>query len=110
MLQLTGITKSYGGRRVLDDVAFDVKPRRLTGFVGGNGAGKTTTMRIVLGVLATVIARPQLGRIGRQHAESGEGHDPDQHGDNHRDGRKGHAGRLRRTAHARHPSGRAKAS
>ncbi len=52
MLTLTGITKSYGGRRVLDDVAFDVRPGRLTGFVGGNGAGKTTTMRIVLGVLA----------------------------------------------------------
>lgn len=52
MLELRGITKSYGGRRVLDDVSFDVAPGRLTGFVGGNGAGKTTTMRIVLGVLA----------------------------------------------------------
>jgi len=52
MLQLRGIGKSYGGRRVLDDVSFDVGPGRLTGFVGGNGAGKTTTMRIVLGVLA----------------------------------------------------------
>src|SRR6188472_1909990 len=52
MLTLTQITKSYGGRRVLDDASFDVRPGRLTGFVGGNGAGKTTTMRIVLGVLA----------------------------------------------------------
>ena len=52
MLKLTDITKSYGGRPVLDDVSFDVRPGRLTGFVGGNGAGKTTTMRIVLGVLA----------------------------------------------------------
>jgi ABC-2 type transport system ATP-binding protein len=52
MLQLAGITKSYAGRRVLDDVSFAVQPGRLTGFVGGNGAGKTTTMRIVLGVLA----------------------------------------------------------
>ncbi len=51
MLRLTGVTKSYGGRRVLDDVSFDVAPGRLTGFVGGNGAGKTTTMRIILGVL-----------------------------------------------------------
>ena len=64
MLQLRGITKSYGGRRVLDDVSFDVRPGRLTGFVGGNGAGKTTTMRIVLGVLAddggsvTLVERP----------------------------------------------------
>ncbi|MGP3533734.1 ABC transporter ATP-binding protein [Microbacterium sp. RD1] len=52
MLELSGITKSYGGRRVLDDVGFTVADRRLTGFVGGNGAGKTTTMRIALGVLA----------------------------------------------------------
>lgn len=52
MLELTGITKSYGSHRVLDDVGFTVAPGRLTGFVGGNGAGKTTTMRIVLGVLA----------------------------------------------------------
>jgi ABC-2 type transport system ATP-binding protein len=52
MLQLSDITKSYGGRRVLDDVGFTVTPGRLTGFVGGNGAGKTTTMRIILGVLA----------------------------------------------------------
>jgi len=52
MLELSGITKSYGGRRVLDDIGFSVAPGRLTGFVGGNGAGKTTTMRIILGVLA----------------------------------------------------------
>lgn len=52
MLQLTDITKSYAGRRVLDEVSFVVQPGRLTGFVGGNGAGKTTTMRIILGVLA----------------------------------------------------------
>lgn len=51
MLELTGITKAYGGRRVLEDVSFRVAEGRLTGFVGGNGAGKTTTMRIILGVL-----------------------------------------------------------
>lgn len=53
MLHLENITKSYGTRRVLDDITFDVAPGRLTGFVGGNGAGKTTTMRIMLGVLAS---------------------------------------------------------
>lgn len=52
-LQLTGITKSYGTRRVLDDVAFSVAAGHLTGFVGGNGAGKTTTMRIILGLLSS---------------------------------------------------------
>lgn len=52
MLELRGITKSYGRKRVLNDVTFDVAAGRLTGFVGGNGAGKTTTMRIILGVLS----------------------------------------------------------
>ncbi|MCC2318204.1 ABC transporter ATP-binding protein [Cellulomonas chengniuliangii] len=52
MLQLDGITRSFGDRRVLDDVSFTVASGRLTGFVGANGAGKTTTMRIILGVLS----------------------------------------------------------
>ncbi|GAA1643706.1 ABC transporter ATP-binding protein [Microbacterium flavum] len=52
MLELSGITKSYGTHRVLDDVSFTVRPGRMTGFVGGNGAGKTTTMRIILGLLS----------------------------------------------------------
>jgi len=60
MLELSGITKSYGTHRVLDDVGFTVAPGRLTGFVGGNGAGKTTTMRIVLGVLARDAGRVEL--------------------------------------------------
>jgi ABC-2 type transport system ATP-binding protein len=60
-LQLTGVTKSYGDRRVLDDVTFSVASGRLTGFVGGNGAGKTTTMRIVLGLLASDGGEVALG-------------------------------------------------
>ena len=52
MIELNGITRSFGDRQVLDDVTFNVAGGRMTGFVGGNGAGKTTTMRIILGVLA----------------------------------------------------------
>ncbi|RUR01612.1 ABC transporter ATP-binding protein [Labedella endophytica] len=53
MLTLTEVTKTYGERRALDAVSFDVAPGRMTGFVGGNGAGKTTAMRIILGVLSS---------------------------------------------------------
>lgn len=53
MLTLTEVTKTYGSRRALDAVSFDVAPGRMTGFVGGNGAGKTTAMRIILGVLSS---------------------------------------------------------
>ncbi len=52
MIELNAITRSFGDRRVLEDVSFEVAGGRMTGFVGGNGAGKTTTMRIILGVLA----------------------------------------------------------
>lgn len=50
MLALRGIHKTYGQRRVLEDVTFEVCPGELLGYVGGNGAGKTTSMRIALGV------------------------------------------------------------
>ena len=52
MLSIKGISRSFGATRVLDEVSFDVRPGRMTGFLGANGSGKTTTMRIILGVLA----------------------------------------------------------
>ncbi|WP_106850749.1 ABC transporter ATP-binding protein [Blastococcus sp. Marseille-P5729] len=52
MIELHEVSRSFGDRKVLDDVSFSIAPGRMTGFVGGNGAGKTTTMRIILGVLS----------------------------------------------------------
>ena len=52
MIDIAGVSRSFGDRRVLDNVSFTVEGGRMTGFVGGNGAGKTTTMRIILGVLS----------------------------------------------------------
>jgi ABC-2 type transport system ATP-binding protein len=52
MLKVHDLTRVYGDTTVLDRVTFDVRPGRMTGFVGANGAGKTTTMRIIVGVLA----------------------------------------------------------
>jgi len=53
MLELIDIDRSFGERRVLDKVSFQVPGGALTGFVGANGAGKTTTMRIIMGLLAS---------------------------------------------------------
>jgi ABC-2 type transport system ATP-binding protein len=58
MLKVTSISRSFGDHRVLDEVSFDVRPGRMTGFLGANGSGKTTMMRIILGVLA-----PQGGSV-----------------------------------------------
>ena len=67
MLSVQNLTRSFGVRRVVDDVSFDVGRGRLTGFVGGNGAGKTTTMRMILGVL-----RPDSGTVTLDGAPVGE--------------------------------------
>jgi ABC-2 type transport system ATP-binding protein len=51
MLSVQGLSKSYMGRTVVDDVSFDVKAGEIVAFLGPNGAGKTTTMRMIAGVL-----------------------------------------------------------
>ncbi|GAA1476316.1 ATP-binding cassette domain-containing protein [Nocardioides aestuarii] len=50
MIEVTGLTKSYGGFTAVDDVSFRCEPGRVTGFLGPNGAGKTTTMRAMVGL------------------------------------------------------------
>jgi ABC-2 type transport system ATP-binding protein len=52
VLEINRINRSFGSKKVLQDVSFGVGRGRMTGFVGANGAGKTTTMRIILGVLS----------------------------------------------------------
>jgi ABC-2 type transport system ATP-binding protein len=52
MLETHALTRSYGDTIVVDHVDMQVRPGRITGFVGANGAGKTTTMRMLMGVLA----------------------------------------------------------
>jgi ABC-2 type transport system ATP-binding protein len=51
MIQVSGLTKQYGGRTVVDDVSFTLEPGTVTGFLGPNGAGKTTTMRMIAGLV-----------------------------------------------------------
>jgi lipopolysaccharide export system ATP-binding protein len=57
-LILDHLTKSYDGRKVVDDVTLEVKSGEVVGLLGPNGAGKTTTFFMVLGLL-----RPDLGAI-----------------------------------------------
>jgi ribose transport system ATP-binding protein len=52
MLELRGITKSFGGVRALRGVDFAVAPGEIVGLVGGNGAGKSTLMKVAAGVHA----------------------------------------------------------
>ncbi|WP_226436099.1 ABC transporter ATP-binding protein [Rhodococcus yananensis] len=50
MIEVTGLTKTYGSTTAVDDVTFTVRPGIVTGFLGPNGAGKSTTMRMILGL------------------------------------------------------------
>ncbi len=49
VLKVRGITKSYDGRRILQDVTFNVHNGERVAILGDNGAGKTTLLRIILG-------------------------------------------------------------
>ncbi|MFO1336982.1 MAG: ABC transporter ATP-binding protein [Burkholderiaceae bacterium] len=50
-IDVKGLTKRYGGRAVVDDVALQIAPGRICGFLGPNGSGKTTTIRMLCGLL-----------------------------------------------------------
>ncbi|MFD4181130.1 ABC transporter ATP-binding protein [Rhodococcus sp. NPDC058514] len=49
LLEVRGLTKSYGGLRAVDDVSFTVAPGEVIGLVGPNGAGKTTLVDCIFG-------------------------------------------------------------
>ena len=51
MLQIHHLTKSYGGKKAVDDLSLHIRPGEICGFIGHNGAGKTTTLRSVVGIL-----------------------------------------------------------
>jgi len=50
-IKVDSITKTYGARKVLDNISFNVKAGTIHGFLGPNGAGKTTTMRLIANLL-----------------------------------------------------------
>ena len=47
-----GLTKRFGDITAVDDLTFEVRPGRVTGFLGPNGSGKSTTLRMILGLVA----------------------------------------------------------
>src|SRR5207253_1424107 len=55
-LSVTGLTKRYGTRTVVDNLDIELPSGVVAGFVGPNGAGKTTTMAMLLGLV-----RPTAG-------------------------------------------------
>ena len=58
MLEARNLGKSYGSRKVVDDLSFDVMPGEIVGLLGPNGAGKSTTVAMLCGLVA-----PDSGQV-----------------------------------------------
>jgi ABC-2 type transport system ATP-binding protein len=50
VIEVHGVTKRFKDTVAVDDLSFEVKPGKVTGFLGPNGSGKSTTMRMVMGL------------------------------------------------------------
>jgi branched-chain amino acid transport system ATP-binding protein len=58
ILEVTTLTKYFGGVAALKDVTFDIPEKHICGFIGPNGAGKTTLFSLITGAV-----RPSAGKV-----------------------------------------------
>ena len=58
LLEIRGLSRTFGGLRAVDDLSFDVPKGSVVGLIGPNGAGKTTAFNLISGLL-----RPSSGRV-----------------------------------------------
>ena len=61
ILRASGISKSFGPTRALDDVSIDVRQREILGLIGENGAGKSTLLNVLSGVVAPDAGQLEIG-------------------------------------------------
>jgi NitT/TauT family transport system ATP-binding protein len=58
MIRFLDVSKSFGGRNVLDGLSFDIETNTVVSILGPSGVGKTTVLRLISGAL-----RPDFGRV-----------------------------------------------
>lgn len=61
LLEVSGLVKTYGRRRVVDGVDFEVYAGEIVGLLGPNGAGKTTSFRMTCGMVDPDAGQVRLG-------------------------------------------------
>ena len=59
-IRVRNLTKSFGGRRVVDGLSFDVEKGQVFALLGHNGAGKSTTIDLILGLKAPEIGTAKI--------------------------------------------------
>ena len=60
MIEIDGLTKTYGRHTVVDNLSFRCEPGEVLGFLGPNGAGKSTTMKMLTGFVAPTSGRASV--------------------------------------------------
>jgi zinc/manganese transport system ATP-binding protein len=63
-LTVDGVSVRLGGREVLHDVRFSIKPGEFVGLIGSNGAGKTTLLRVILGLIPPAAGKVRVSAAG----------------------------------------------
>lgn len=63
MIEVSGLTKSYGTFTAVRALSFTVHPGEVLGLVGPNGAGKTSTLRSLAGIIPANAGRIQIGGV-----------------------------------------------
>jgi ABC-2 type transport system ATP-binding protein len=66
-IEVSGLSKSFGAVKAVDNLTFSVPAGTITGFLGPNGAGKTTTLRCLLGLVTPTSGAATIG--GRAYAD-----------------------------------------
>jgi len=75
-LRLENVSVRLGGREILKDVSFKIRPGEFTGLIGPNGAGKTTLLRVILGLQPVTSGEVLLDGAPRPHRDSSIGYVP----------------------------------
>src|SRR5438552_1478106 len=61
MIELRGVTKTFGVKKAVDKLDLTVRAGELFAFLGPNGAGKTTTIKMVCGLLTPSSGTVRVG-------------------------------------------------
>lgn len=78
MLIIKNLTKSFGEKKVIDDISLTVKLGEIVGFLGPNGAGKTTTMRLITGFYTPTEGKISIDKLSPEEARNITGYLPEE--------------------------------